>query len=364
MSKITDIVVSVLPLLFAAVLAVAVGRILKAAAAKAIPVDERPTTGLIIGRARGFIVGTIVALGIYLAVILVLTTGVWPLPAEKSAAYVQRANQVFRALMTVTVAGGVLSFLNGAINWYVTAKATGLTAQVLVLRKLINFGAWALVGVLVLSQFGYKVSALLATMGIAGLAVALALQDTLANIFAGIYIVADRSAKTGDYAKLESGEEGFVEEVGWRNTRIRLWANNIVVVPNSKLIQSTFTNYELPAQPCSVYVSCGVGYDSDLDRVEDVTIDTARTIQQTVPGAVADHQPVVRFQQFGDSNIDFIVVLRSQDASSQFILKHEFIKSLHRRYRSEGINISFPVRTVVFGDGASSPSQAIGSHTN
>jgi len=179
------------------------------------------------------------------------------------------------------------------------------------------------------------------------LAVALALQDTLSNLFAGIYMMVDRPVTVGDFIKLESGEEGFVEEIGWRNTKVRMWANNIVIIPNSKLSQSVLTNYYLPHQEMSVYVRCGVAYDSDLEHVERVCVEVAKEVMARVEGSATDWQPAVRFKEFADFSINFLVVLRVTDFAAQYLLAHEYIKALHRRFDREGIEIPFPIRTVI-----------------
>lgn len=239
----------------------------------------------------------IITIGVYGAALILINLDAWNLPAGKIINYTNKANQILKAVFTIIAALAALNIFNGIGRWYMkSADSRGVATQVEILKKLINIGIWGLMIALTLSQLGYKISALLATLGVAGLAVALALQDTLANIFSGFYIVADKSVKAGDYVKLDSGEEGFVEEVGWRNTRIRLWANNMVIVPNSKLIQSTLTNYEMPQSQLSVYIPCGVSYNCDLDHVEKVTVDVATEVLQTVPGGVQDYEPVVRFK--------------------------------------------------------------------
>ncbi len=290
----------------------------------------------------------LLAIGLYAGVVTALQISVPAIDDARAAAYTAKSSRVLWAVLALIGALSSVRVLNLLARVHLSQDhSRGIVQQIDTLRKLISIVIWTLAAVQILGQLGYKISTLVATLGIAGLAVALALQDTLANVFAGFYIVADKSLKVGDYVKLDSGEEGFVEEISWRNTRIRLWANNMVIVPNSKLIQSVLTNYDLPQQQLSVYVRCGVSYESDLDHVERVTVDVAREVLNDVPGGVTDHEPVVRFKEFGDSNIDFVVVLRSVDASSQYLLQHEFIKRLHRRYRDEGISISYPVRLIV-----------------
>ena len=106
---------------------------------------------------------------------------------------------------------------------------------------------------------------MLTALGVGGLAVALALQDTLGNLFAGLQIVASKQVRPGDYLLLESGQEGSVTDIAWRYTTLRTQSNNLVVVPNAKLGQSIITNFQLPDQPLSVIIEFGVAYSSDLE---------------------------------------------------------------------------------------------------
>ncbi len=220
-------------------------------------------------------------------------------------------------------------------------------AQSVVGHKIVSITILVLGILIILTQLGVKIGPVLGALGIGGLAVALALQDTLSNLFAGIYMMVDRPVTVGDFIKLESGEEGFVEEIGWRNTKVRMWANNIVVIPNSKLSQSVLTNYYLPRQEMSVYIRCGVAYDSDLEHVERVCIEVAQEVMARVTGSATDWKPVVRFKEFADFSINFLVVLRVTDFAAQYLLAHEYMKALHRRFDREGIEIPFPIRTVI-----------------
>jgi small-conductance mechanosensitive channel len=183
-------------------------------------------------------------------------------------------------------------------------------------------------GMLILDNLGVSLTPLLTTLGIGSLAVAIALQDTLGNVFAGVHIKADRPIEVGQFIRLESGDEGYVERIGWRSTRVKMLPNKTAVVPNSKLVQSTIINYDLPHPELAVLVPVGVHYDSDLRKVEKVTC------------------KVIRYHTFSQSSIDFTVILRSQRFVDGYLIKHEFMKKLHERYREEGIVIPFPIRTV------------------
>ena len=199
---------------------------------------------------------------------------------------------------------------------------------------------------IILDQLKITITPFLASLGVGGLVVALALQDTLSNFFAGIYIFFDKPIRIGDYIMLESGKEGYVAQIGWRNTRVRMLSNNILIVPNAKLISSHVTNFNLPETEMTVLVQVGVGYQSDLEKVERVTIDVAKQVLQEVEGGVKEFEPFIRYHAFGESSINFNVILRAREYGNQYLIIHEFIKRLHRRYHLEGIEIPFPIRTI------------------
>ena len=199
-----------------------------------------------------------------------------------------------------------------------------------------------------LDNLGISITPILASLGVGSLAVALALRDTLANLFAGIHMIVDKPIEPGHYIRLEGGEEGAVARVGWRSTWIRMAGNNVVIVPNSKLAESVITNFSLPGAELEVKVEVGVHYDSDLDRVEQVTLEVAREVMESVEGGVQGWEPRVRFHTFADSSIGFSVVLRVNGYDAIPGLRHEFVKRLRTRYRREGIVIPFPIRTLDF----------------
>jgi small-conductance mechanosensitive channel len=203
---------------------------------------------------------------------------------------------------------------------------------------------------IILQSVGISITPLVTALGIGGLAVALALQPTLSNLFAGLQIIISKQVEVGDYVQLDSGQKGYVTDVSWRNTKIRELPNNLIVVPNSKLADSIVTNFNQPQKEMSVLVKCGVSYDSDLEKVEKVTIDVAKKVLKKIQGGESEFEPFIRFHTFGDSSIDFSVILRVKEFVNKYLIRHEFIKALHKRYNKEGINIPFPIRTVYMKD--------------
>ena len=126
-----------------------------------------------------------------------------------------------------------------------------------------------------MNELGVSITPILTALGVGGLAVALALQDTLSNFFAGFYIMMAGQIRVGDYVKLDSGEEGYVVDISWRSLTIRTLPNNIVVVPNSKVAQANVTNYSLPEKRMSLLIKVGVSYDSEPDQIERILVEEA-----------------------------------------------------------------------------------------
>ncbi|MBI2546017.1 mechanosensitive ion channel family protein [Candidatus Woesearchaeota archaeon] len=219
-----------------------------------------------------------------------------------------------------------------------------------IFMKVVNIFIYFIGLIIVLKHFNIEITPLVATLGIGGIAVGFALQDTLSNFFAGLHIISDRPINVGDYIELEGNISGYVEDIGWRSTRIRTLPNNLVIVPNSKIASTIITNDSLPSKDMAVVIQCGVAYGSDLEKVERVTADVARKIQRTIPGAVKDFEPFIRYHTFSDSNINFSVILRVATFVDKYLITHEFIKALKKAYDLRGIEISWPVRKIYHGD--------------
>ena len=197
---------------------------------------------------------------------------------------------------------------------------------------------------------GISVSPLLAGLGIGGLAVALALQPLLTNVFASSYIITDASVAGGDYIEVDGGPVGVVEDIGWRAARIRTFDNNIVLVPNSVLAESTITNYDSSDARADARVDSGVAYEEDLDRVEAVVLEELYALSETLDVVDQDRTPLFRFSEFGDSNVGFFVKMRAKTWSDSFLLKHEMMKSIHARLKAEGIVVNYPARRLIMAN--------------
>jgi len=184
-----------------------------------------------------------------------------------------------------------------------------------------------------LSSLGIPVVHFITTLGVGALAVSLALQGTLSNFFSGLNILLSKQIKIGDFVRLESGEEGFVQDITWMNTVIRRLDNNTLVIPNSRLVNSILLNYK----SLLITVSITVSYNSDLEKVEKETLKVAKEVQRSVKGADQNFEPSVRYQSFGDLGVTFNVILKVLDPIYQSVLKHELIKRIKQAFYEQGI---------------------------
>lgn len=262
------------------------------------------------------------------------------------------SDQYLPKLEKTLLAAGLLSLTMAASSFATrmirshAEKLDGSGSSTSLIQNIARLVIWVTGIMVILSSLGVSVAPMLATLGVGGLAVALALQDTLANLFAGVHISLNKIVRINDYVKLDSGDEGYVTDINWRTTVIRTGMGNMVLVPNSKITQSIVTNYYYPAKDLAIVVPIGVHYSSDLARVEQITCQVAKEVLTQVPGGVRDFEPVVRYHTLGDFSIQFNVVLRAQEYGDQFILKHEFIKRIMARYAAEGIVVPYPVRAI------------------
>lgn len=242
-------------------------------------------------------------------------------------------------------------FLRNLLEHYSEQKTVIRQSKgvVRVIMHVLVFGVGFLV---LLDSFGISITPIMASLGIGSLAVALALQPTLENFFSGVQIVMDKPITVGQFVQLDSGEEGYVEKIGWRSTWVRMLANNVVVIPNKILVNSKLLNYDYPGKELAVRLQVGVHYDSDLEHVEDVTIDVAKKTLLEVQGGVHGFTPFIRYHTFDSSSINFTVIMRGKEFIDSYLIKHEFIKRLHGRYREENINIPYPLVTLDWNDGS------------
>ncbi len=241
------------------------------------------------------------------------------------------------------------------LDWYVryVAPSTGTDLDdqlVPPIKRLMPIVIYSIAGLWALSVFEIAISPLLATLGIGGIAIALAAQPTLSNYFAGTYVISEGEISPGDFIEIEGGPSGFVEDISWRSTKLRSRFNNLIIIPNSMMSENMITNYSRPALAMNVIVTGGVSYASDLQQVEDILLEVATKVVVESDVAVTEVEPWIGFDNFGDSNIDFWVFIQATDRVGSFALKSELMKQIHQRFNEEGIVINYPIRHLVVDD--------------
>jgi small-conductance mechanosensitive channel len=242
-------------------------------------------------------------------------------------------------LAAANLAGRLLTYYVGRSN--LPIPSTGIANGILKVTIIV-------IGFLVImSMLGISITPMLTALGVGGLAVALALQDSLANLFSGLHILMEKPIRIGDFIRLETGQEGYVEDITWRTTRVRMLPNNMVVIPNSKLSQSIITNYYLPERRMSLLLSIGVSYAEDPEKIEAILIEEAKRAVGHVEGLLGDPEPFVRFiPGFGQRSLHFTLICQVKEFTDQYLAQHELRKRIFKRFREEGIEIPFPQRTV------------------
>jgi len=261
------------------------------------------------------------------------------------------------ALVTYTLA----NIFGSLLTWYMRSlrarrKARFDEGLIRFIKRVLIIVVF-IIGILIILDFlNIQISPIIAGLGLGGLAVALALQPTLANFFASTQIVSDRVVRVGDYIELEDPNiRGYVTDVGWRSTRIRTPFNNLIIIPNSRLAESIITNYYGPTMEMGVVVNCGVSYNADLPKVEKLSLEVANEVIQELDEADKTFEPWFAYEEFGDSNINFWIWVRAKDRISSFRVKSEIIKRLKARLDKEGIVINYPARLLTFEDSDTPP---------
>ncbi len=195
---------------------------------------------------------------------------------------------------------------------------------------------------ILLDSWGIKIGPLLASLGIAGVAVAFALQNTLGNIFGGVSMVIDKSIKVGDEIEIDAQTKGTVMDVGFRSTKIKTRNNELITIPNGKLADSKIVNYVMPDTTIRVVVPFSVAYGTDVKKVKEFIIAEIFKIK----GILNDPKPIVYFKEMGASSLNFDAFIWVADYNNRFAVKEEANLRIYNALNREGISIPFPQMDV------------------
>ena len=202
-----------------------------------------------------------------------------------------------------------------------------------------------LFSVLSILQLDKAVTSVLAGAGIAGLALALAFQDIAGNFISGVFISFRRPLHIGDIVKIKN-YMGKVEEINLRDTTIRTFQGEMVIIPNKEVFQNPIENYSLLGKR-RIDLTIGISYGDDLRKVMDVTLNAVKNID----GLSGEDETTMFYQEFGDSSINFVIRLwiNTPDQPEYLKVGSEAIMCIKKAYDENDISIPFPIRTLDFG---------------
>jgi small-conductance mechanosensitive channel len=253
--------------------------------------------------------------------------------------------KIISAFLIISISFTSSKIVLGLLDvWSKTNKSLPSTG---IFKGLTNFAIFSLGILFILQSFGISITPLITALGVGGLAVSLALKDTLSDLFGGINILLSKTMQEGDYVQLDNGYQGYVENVGWRYTTIRERANNIISIPNSVLSGSISKNFSSMDSAFRVPIQIGVSYDSDLDHVEKVALEVANDLYENLDCISKSYKPAIRFREFADSSINFFIYFQGKNFGDHNTILNSYIKKLHKRFRQEKIDIPYPIRTLI-----------------
>ena len=194
----------------------------------------------------------------------------------------------------------------------------------------------------ILHHFGQDVSSLVVSLGVGSLAIALAAQETIANMIGGFVIMTDRPFRVGDRIKLPTGEIGDVQEIGIRSTRVLDFDNNLMVFPNAELIKGKIVNYSYPSEHIRVFVELSVPYGTDIDRVRAIILNIAGEH----PDVLKSPPSSVSVVGFGESSLNLLLNARTGDYRKKFPIETTLREQIYKTFLQEKIPIALPERVV------------------
>lgn len=242
--------------------------------------------------------------------------------------------------------------LDELLQWYVNGRQSG--GQALISRTMIpiveKLAMLFLMGtalIIILKHFNYDIYSVVTALGIGSLAIGLAAKDTLAHMISGFTLMLDQPFRIGDRIQLSGGQTGDVADIGLRSTRIKTLDNQLLVIPNSDLCNTMLINQAFPDTRAKGRINVGVAYGSDVERVKQILLASALEVDDVL----ADPPPEAYFASFGDSALNMALFFWVEDYGRLFATTDKVNTLILRRFNENGIEIPFPIRTVIMEKG-------------
>lgn len=277
---------------------------------------------------HGIIITTFICLGLYTATMQV--------KLEQNVHDTLKA--ILLTLLILLVTSGASRMATAFIKLY-QGKYKGMVSSISIFTNIIKLTIFTIGLLIVLQTLGISITPILTALGVGGLAVALALKDSLANLFAGLLIIASRQLRIGDYIKVGNDAEGHVVDINWRSTVLKTLSHNEVIIPNAKAAEAVITNFSRPQNEISVTVTLPVSYANDFSRAQSIALDTAKKVVTSHPAAIIPSDPSVKFAAFNDTSAAMNVSVRCKTFAEQYALKDELYKKVHAAFAEGGIKL-------------------------
>ncbi len=259
------------------------------------------------------------------------------------AIYHNVVDTLFIVIVSVLIIKIISNFAKHWLKeWAAKTKSTADDRLIPLVAKILKVVTIILAFIFIFDVWDINISPLLATAGIAGLAVGFAVKDSLANILGGIQLVLDKTFKVGDKIQLESGEMGVILDIGIRSTKLKTYDNEVIYIPNGNLANAKVKNFTVPDLSIRVNVNFGVVYGSDPERVQQVVLEALKNIDTVLE----DPEPVVQFMQMSDFSLDFIARAWVASYTEAYFMKIKMTEEIYKALNKANIGIPFPTRTV------------------
>jgi small-conductance mechanosensitive channel len=259
------------------------------------------------------------------------------------AIYHNMVDTLFIVIVSILIIKIISNFAKHWLKeWAAKTKSTADDRLIPLVAKILKVVTIILAFIFIFDVWDINIGPLLATAGIAGLAVGFAVKDSLANILGGIQLVLDKTFKVGDKIQLESGEMGVILDIGIRSTKLKTYDNEVIYIPNGNLANVKIKNFTVPDLSIRVNVNFGVVYGSDPERVQQVVLEALKKID----AILEDPEPVVQFMQMSDFSLDFVARAWVASYTEAYFMKIKMTEEIYKALNKANIGIPFPTRTV------------------
>lgn len=257
------------------------------------------------------------------------------------------ADSIIYIVAVILVVKILLGIVKVIIDWYLdTLSAEGASDLKMTLGPLTSKLVDTLVGmvavIIVLDHFGINIGSLLVSLGVGSLAVALAAQETIANMIAGFVILVDRPFRVGDRIELATKEVGDVQAIGLRSTKVLNFDSNVIIIPNAELVRTRIVNYSYPQRLTKIQLTVNVAFGTEPAKVRRILLDIAGKH----PELLKDPAPQVFFTDMKDSALEFTLIGQSGDFTKRFGAETALREEAYLAFNKEGIEIPFPQQVV------------------